>query len=396
MPRRIRKVFQNIFIALAGVLVALILLEIGARFLPPPYDDLGETADVCSNQVGWRGRPFFETTVQTDDYVHDLTLNSAGMHDEEHPESKPDDTFRILVLGDSFMRAHQVREEETSHQVLEDLLNKNNNPQLFEVISAGVDAWGTGQELLYYRTEGRLHHPDLVILMLYLGNDIDDNLPGRGRTLNGRNCYAPFFVLCGDKLDASPWLYAPGVRPPTGECPLGRKILSNVLGKIYQTSRLYSQIEPLFVSSRPPEVSALEYYAQEEELFDYGLQLAVELVKQLDDEVKRDGAEFMTVIISPASLVDFTRMDANEREAVYESLPFMRQAEQIDPPNQYLTEVLSDEGIRTLDLLLPFVAYLDETGEPLYFEYDKHWNAVGNRLAAEKMYSWLSEYFESQ
>jgi hypothetical protein len=376
--------------------VALILLEIGARFLPPPYENFGETADICSNQLGWRGRPFFETTVETDDYVHDLMLNSVGMHDEEHPQSKPDDAFRILILGDSFIRAHQVREAGTSHQILEDLLNKKNSPQRFEVISAGVDAWGTGQELLYYRSEGRLYQPDLVILMFYLGNDVDDNLPGRGRTLNGRNCYAPFFALCGDELDASPWLYAPGVRSATGECLSGRKLLSHVLGKIYQTSRLYAQIEPLFASARLPEASALEYYAQEDELFDYGLQLAVELVKRLDQEVERDGAEFMTVIVSPASLVDFTRMDSNEREAVYQSLPFMRQAEQIDPPNQYLTEALSDEGIRTLDLLPSFVAYIDETGEPLHFEYDKHWNAAGNRLAAETMYSWLSEYFESQ
>lgn len=396
MPRRIRKVFQNMFIALGGVLVALILLEFGARFLPPPYENFGETADVCSNQLGWRGRPFFETTVDTDGYVHDLALNSAGMHDEEHPQSKAADTYRVLVMGDSFMRAHQVREAETSHQILEDLLNKKNDSQRFEVISAGVDAWGTGQELLYYRSEGRLYQPDLVILMFFLGNDIDDNLPGRGRTLNGRNCYAPFFALCGDELDASPWLYAPGIRPAIGECPSGRKLLNKVLGKIYQTSRLYSLIEPLFASARLPEASALEYYAQENELFDYGLQLTIELIKQLDDEVERDGAEFMTVIISPASLVDFTRMDSTEREAVYQSLPFMRQAEQIDSPNQYLTEVLSDEGIRTLDLLPSFVAYIDETGEPLHFEYDKHWNAAGNRLAAETMYSWLGEYFESQ
>ena len=396
MLGRIRKVFQNIFIVLGGVLVALILLEIGARFLPPPYENFDEAADICSNQLGWRGRPFFETTVETDDYVHDLALNSVGMHDEEHPQPKMADTYRILVLGDSFMRAHQVRETETSHQILEDLLNKNDDSQRFEVISAGVDAWGTVQELLYYRSEGRLYEPDLVILMFYLGNDIDDNLPGRGRTLNGRNCYAPFFALCGDELDTSPWLYAPGVRPATGECPSGRKALSNILGKIYQTSRLYTQIEPLFASSRLPQASALEYYAQENELFDYGLQLTAELVQQLDKEVKGDGAEFMAVIISPASLIDFARMDSNEREAVYQSLPFMRRAEQIDPPNQYLTKVLSDEGVRTLDLLPSFVAYIDESGEPLHFEYDKHWNAAGNRLTAETIYSWLIVYFESQ
>lgn len=390
MVKRIRKVFLNIFIVMGGVLIALILLEVGSRFLPPPYDDLGNTADVCSSQLGWRGRPHFETTVATDDYVHDLTLNSVGMHDEEHPQSKPADTFRILVLGDSFIRAHQVIEAETSHQVLEDMLNSEDTPLHFEVISAGVDAWGTGQELLYYRSEGRFYEPDLVLLMFYIGNDITDNLPGRGLTLNGRNCYMPYFVLCGDQLDANPWLYVPGVRPPIGQCPFVKRTLSNILGKIYQSSHLYAQIEPLLVAS-PPDVVALDYYTQENELFDYTLKLSIALIKQLHEEVRKDGAEFGVVLISPSDLIDFSRMSSSEREAIYQRLPFMRRAEEIDPPNQFLVDVLSREGIKVLDLLPLFVEHIDKTEEVLRFEQDKHWNVVGNRLAAESIYDWLQE-----
>ncbi len=393
MPKQVRKVFQNVLIAMGGVLVALVLLELGARLLPPPYDDVGDTADVCSNQLGWRGRPFFETTVATDDYVHDLKLNGDGMHDEVHARSKPEDTYRILMLGDSFIRAHQVRQAETSHQVLEDLLNSKDSSQHFEVISAGVDAWGTGQELLYYRTEGRDYQPDLVLLMFYIGNDIGDNLPGRGLTLNGRNCYTPYFVLCGDQLDAAPWLFAPGVSPPIDECPFGKKVLSNVLGRIYQSSRLYTQVEPLLATS-PPGVSALEYYVQENEYFEYSLQLTIALIRQLEEEVKKDGAEFAVVLISPSDLIDFTLMSSSEREEVYQRLSFMRRAEEIPSPNQFLAEELSSEGIEVLDLLPPFVEYSDRTGELLRFEQDKHWNVAGNRLAAESVYKWLSEAYE--
>ena len=395
MPEQVRKVFQYVLMAIGGVLVALILLELGARLLPTPYDDVGDTADVCSNQLGWRGRPLFETTVATDDYVHDLKLNGDGMHDEMHVRAKPEGTYRILMLGDSFIRAHQVRQAETSHQVLEDLLNSRGSDWHFEVISAGVDAWGTGQELLYYRTEGRDYQPDLVLLMFYIGNDIVDNMPGRGLTLNGRNCYTPYFVLCGDQLDAAPWLFAPGVSPPIGECPFGKKILSNVLGKIHQYSRLYTQIEPLFAAS-PPDVSALEYYVEENEYFEYSVQLTVALIKQLEEEVKKDGAEFAVVLISPSDLIEFTLMSSSEREAVYQRLPFMRRAEEIPSPNEFLAEELSSEGIEVLDLLPPFVEYSDRTGELLCFEQDKHWNAAGNRLAAESVDKWLNEAYELQ
>ena len=395
MLKRLGKVLQKVLLAIGGVLAALIVLEIGARWLPLPYDNPGDTADVCSNQTGWRGKPGFKTTVATDDYIHDLTLNSVGMHDGEHTQSKPAGTFRILMLGDSFVRAHQVKEVETSHQVLEDLLNEHNPSQHFEVISAGVDGWGTGQELLYYRTEGRAYQPDLVLLMLYIGNDIKDNMPARGLTFSGRTCYAPYFVLCGDQLDPDPWLYAPGVAPVIGQCPAGKKLWNNLLGRLYQSSRLYAQIEPLLRASTP-DISALDFYTQNNEAFDYGLRLTLALVRQLNDEVTQDGAEFAVVLISPSDLIDFARMTPAQREEVYQRLPFMRRAEEIAPPNQLLADDLAQEGIDSLDLLPFFVAYVDKTGDLLRFEQDKHWNVAGNRLAGESIYHWLQERYHVQ
>jgi hypothetical protein len=395
MRKRLGKILQKVALALGGVLAALILLEIGARWLPLPYDDPGDTADVCSAQTGWRGKPDFKTTVGTDDYYHDLTLNSLGMHDGEHPWAKPAGTFRILVLGDSFMRAHQVKEAETSHQVLEDLLNEHNPSRNFEVINAGVDGWGTGQEVLYYRTEGRAYQPDLVVLMFYIGNDIEDNIPPRGLTFGGRTCYMPYFVLCGDQLDPQPWLYAPGVTPALGQCSPVKKLWNNLLGKLYQSSRLYAQIEPL-LRVRPPEVSAMDFYTQNNPMFDYGLGLTLDLVGQLRDEVTQDGAQFALVLISPADLIDFTRMNAAQREEVYQKLPFMRRAEEIAPPNQVLADDFTRAGIQVLDLLPPFVAYADQTGDLLRFEQDKHWNVAGNRLAGESIYHWLQESYEFQ
>jgi hypothetical protein len=247
--------------------------------------------------------------------------------------------------------------------------------------------------LLYYRSEGRDFQPDLVLLMLYIGNDVADNLPGRGITLHGRNCYAPYFVLCEDQLDVDPWLFAPGVMPSIGECSSGRKVLSNVLGKIYRSSRLYIQIEPL-LASKPPSASALDYYAQGNEFFDYSLQLTTALIKQLEEEVTEDGAEFAVVLISPSDLIDFARMSPGEREAVYQRLPFMERAEDIPPLNQFLAQRLSDQGIEVVDLLPSFVQHIDATGEMLRFEYDKHWDVSGNRLAAETIYNWLSQNHE--
>jgi hypothetical protein len=69
----------------------------------------------------------------------------------------------------------------------------------------------------------------------------------------------------------------------------------------------------------------------------------------------------------------------------------MRRAEEIAPPNQTLAAEFARRDIPVLDLLPPFLQHTNATGEPLYFEADKHWNAAGNRLAAEAIYSWLTE-----
>jgi hypothetical protein len=121
------------------------------------------------------------------------------------------------------------------------------------------------------------------------------------------------------------------------------------------------------------------------------LKLTIALVKQLHEEVSKDGAEFGLVLASPPELIDFSRMSSDEREEVYRSLPFMRRAEEIAPPNHFLAEALSREGIQVLDLLPFFAEYMDETGEALRFQSDKHWNVAGNRLAAASIYNWLRE-----
>ena len=114
MPRRIPNIVLNLCLAFSGVLAALLLFEVAARLLPSPYEGPANAIEMCSSQLGWRGKPHFATSVSTDDYTHDLALNSVGMHDTDHPLPKPPNTRRILMLGDSFVRAHQVRETETA------------------------------------------------------------------------------------------------------------------------------------------------------------------------------------------------------------------------------------------------------------------------------------------
>ncbi len=387
--RSVLRIITNLVVALVAILAALGLMEVTARLLPSPFQGPEPSAEVCDPDYGWRGRAGYETGVATESYFHTLSLNSRGMHDTEHPKQKPEDTYRILALGDSFVRAHQVAEAETAHQVLEDWLNRNAAPPQFEVISAGVDAWGTGQELLYYRQEGREYAPDMVLLFLYLGNDIKDNLPGRGLTLGDRNCYTPYFTLCDGQLDPEPWLNAPGLTPAMGHCSVAGKLAAGILGRLHQYSRLYTLVEPLLIPDLP-QASALDFYTQNP-TFEYGLRLTLALVKELATEVEQDGANFRVVLISPDDLIEFEMMSAEERQAVYERLPLMRRAEEMPTPNEVVAEALTNSGIAVLDLLPAFTEELDRSGQPLYFSQDKHWNVAGNEVAGQVVGRWLQQ-----
>ena len=383
-----KKIIINSILLLGSILLSLFLLELTVRvLLPPPLDGSSNPADTCSAMTGWQGKPHYQTTVVTEDYIHDLTLNSQGMHDTEHTQIKPDDKFRILLIGDSFVQAVQVAEPETSHQRLEDWLNRQVGADKIEVISGGVGGWGTGQQLLYYRADGRTYQPDLVLLMFYMGNDIKDNLPGRGVTVEGYNCYTPYFVRPDNQLDTSPWFFAPGLTPTTMQSGTSWKLLNNILGRLYQSSRLYAQLEPL-LSTPQLKASLLDFYLDENETFRYALGMTISLVNQFEHEVEADGAQFGVILIPPFSLLDFSQLSPAERETIYQEIPGMRRAEEIPPPNEMLDDKFNALDLIVLDLF-PAFAKVDPTGQSLYFEDDKHWNQAGNQLAGETIGEWL-------
>jgi hypothetical protein len=145
----------------------------------------------CSSNSGWIGRPYYEGILELPGSRASVNLNSRGMHDTEHLTGEVTDSFRVLMLGDSFVHAVQVNEDATSHQVLEHYLNqrKINPSKHYEVISSAVSGWGTGQQLVHYREQGRHFHPDVVLLMFYIGNDFQDNLPGHVSTIGGFSYY---------------------------------------------------------------------------------------------------------------------------------------------------------------------------------------------------------------
>src|SRR5579885_1658619 len=194
------------------VVAFMAALEFGlSKFAPHP-----RTFYEQDEYIGWKGVPGKEkryadgriasyltrrAILNGGEVVSRVKINSHGFRDKERTYEKAENTFRILVLGDSFAEGIQVPLEKTFPYILEQKLNSEaEGGKRFEAINLGVSGFGTAQEYLALKHYGLKYHPDLVILAFFIGNDVGDNsFKVRG------DPYRPYFVLNNGKLEEIPF-----------------------------------------------------------------------------------------------------------------------------------------------------------------------------------------------
>lgn len=93
-----------------------------------------------------------------------ISINSGGFRGREYSFSKPADTFRIIMLGDSEVFSFLLNGSEVLSEQLESVLNKNSKSLHYEVLNFGVEGYNTFQELEQLKTKGLKYNPDLIIL----------------------------------------------------------------------------------------------------------------------------------------------------------------------------------------------------------------------------------------
>ncbi len=101
-----------------------------------------------------------------------VTTNSQGLRDREYPYQKPENTFRIVGLGDSSMFGWGVRMEDSMLEVLETTLNERSSSTKYDVINFGVPGYNTAIEVDVFVEKCLKYSPDLVI-MHFNTNDYD-------------------------------------------------------------------------------------------------------------------------------------------------------------------------------------------------------------------------------
>lgn len=110
--------------------------------------------------------PHKTCTIKTGEFQVEYRINEHGLRDDSFTIQKPNNTFRILFLGDSFTEGQAVELSQTMVKRLQEELNSTSLGQKYQTINGGVAGYSTILEYLYLVERGIKFNPDLVIVNL--------------------------------------------------------------------------------------------------------------------------------------------------------------------------------------------------------------------------------------
>ncbi len=135
--------------------------------------------------IGYRLKPGARLRFTTAEFDTDISINRAGVRDDDDINTKAENERRILLIGDSLVLAVQVPFQQTFGELLERRLNAAASPYTYRVINAGVQGYGPVEELLLFRALGRQVQPDIVVETLFVGNDAEEAVASAHRLTAG-------------------------------------------------------------------------------------------------------------------------------------------------------------------------------------------------------------------
>lgn len=389
-----------------GVLVGLLLAEGALRLylaLVPPPPDATYRADEAAGYLLVPDPPA-HADLAPDDHV-----NALGFRDREHEIAKPPGTLRIAGIGDSFVYGSTPELEDHFLRVAAKRLassatasdpsrieagHRDGDSLRVEMILMGLGGYSPEQYPGVLRGHALPLAPDLVILNLYVGNDVT-GIPLRGEVWRGRLYHTG---------SAYPWLNAlrrarifvlaervarTGLRERLVEIWLG---LTGAGRAARDRPRPPAEQTPRG-AAEPPAVTTWRAHQQKKDLPVYAIALdratgrlwrrAEARLDEFDRLCRASGVPWVLHLI-PADI----QVDPLLRARVLESLRLDPARYDFDSPQRRWAAWAEARGVPVVDPLPAMRAVAVETpsGGPaaaLYETRDIHWTVRGNRLAGE-------------
>ena len=384
---RWRLLFARLFLLFVGVVAALLIAEVALRVSGFTYFN----ASIADQDLGYSLRPGAEGWWKKEGLTF-VKINNQGFRDHEHAISKPPDTLRIAVLGDSYAEAFQVPLEKTFWTLMEQKLNEC--PQAaksqVEVLNFGISGFSTGRELILLQKRVWQYSPDIIVLLVTPGNDIRDN----SRTLNRYSTQPlPYFIFQDGKLTLDDSLVAARNRTLTFRLQqsfIGRTFdwIRNhlrILGLIYTAREAFQfrnreQQFGTIGSDGEPGLDSEVFREPIDPEWDDAWRVTEGLIVRMRDEVQARGAKFLVVTGSTGIQVN---PDAAARREYMKRLG----VRSLFYPDERIKALGQREGFKVLNLAPVLGEYASRNNIFLHGPGDTkgrgHWNEIGHRLAGE-------------
>ena len=325
-------------LALGGA-VSLLLAEVALRVIAatsssPIFAPIDATAS--AHLAHWRGKPgqpFLGSR-----------LNAQGFFDTDFAVERAPGARRIVALADSFGPG-VVPLAQNFLTLLDDRLDATTKT---EVLNFGVPAINPGDYLHLWNTEAVRYDPDLVLVCIFVGNDFDVR---KSRSILHADSMMSVAVV--KRLLAA--------KRQTEEEPF----LADHRETFTKAAFLELERGRLRVCERDPSRKTRRRY-----------QSTLAVLAEMHQTI---GAKLRVVVIPD----EFQVNDALWRTLVGDSTADYDR----ERPQRTLVEFFRSRNVPCLDLL-PALRRA-EPGGRTYKPRDTHWNARGNRVAADEIARWL-------
>lgn len=306
---------------------------------------------------GYRGR-----ITNRAEYDNQIRMNQAGLRGPELVESG--DSLRVLAIGDSFTFGVGVEDDQTFVALLADRLTAGGTQA--QGLNAGIPAFGVPDAATWFRLHGASLEPDVVILAIFLGNDLIDASPDREEILVVDGLLVPAESPRGVKA----WLFRHsqlyGALKGLAETPALRPLRSKLgLGEPWTLRVLREELDV--------------YRRGAEDRLRPAIEATDRALADLIAAVRASDAELVALLIPSEVQVDPERW-----AAAVETLELDPEAYDPAIPTRIFRGLLEAHGIARVEVASALAERI-AVGDALYFRRDRHWTPAGHSIAAEAL-----------
>lgn len=383
---RTNKIKQNLFALALGFFLAFILTEATIRLFPRNYSHLYEESTVyfkSDKDLGFIALPNQKATHMNSCFkIYPIKTNTYGFRDG--PWQKGRD-FNIAILGDSFMMAQEIPEDNYLSAVMQSLLGR-------EVLNGGMPGCSTLYQHIVYRKFLKPFNPDIVILFFHLGSDVAENSCELCEYLWFHIDRPCSFLKEGKLIPATDFRFSRKSALPEPKSPLRKFLKKYCLGCVIANRFIHNRLlyRILYPIKEEDQLEAHAVYIPEKnKAWEEAWEITEKAIVDLRDEVEADGAEFIVVVI-PSHLMTTKSLGRElKRDRGLKQIPV---GFNLSYPPRKFREICQRQAIRLFEPLPYFIDYREKFDlDYPYFAYrcDGHWNPLGHFLASHLVSEYL-------